>query len=262
MEARTNETTNASGSYVHGVIGAGIHVPEVAALPTLRGVSDGELQALVSTVELEQWTNEALSSREAVAERARLHEAALEPLLPSCTPLPMRLGTILPSDEEVRTLLRRARPLLIEAMAATDGRREWGIKLLVDRSAVAHQVQQQDRELQSLEQRIEQAAEGTRYMLEKRREREISNLVDAEGVRLARLVREERDRGQSGGTGRARRLRPERLPAAVARARSDAHRTGGKSQSPPRGPGHRTPVRPYSFAPQIRVGEEQAELVR
>lgn len=267
MEARTNETMNGSGSYVHGVIKAGVHVPEISALPTLRSVFDGELQALVSTVELEQWTNEALSTREAVAERARLHEAALSPLLPACTPLPMRLGTILPSDDDVRTLLRRARPLLREAMVATDGRHEWGIQMRVDRSAVARQVQQQDRELQSLDRRIEQASEGARYMLEKRRERETANLVDAESVRLARLVRE-----AVGPISDKRAVLATRDDCALNDSlllmrEREAILTERVSDLNVRFEGlatvHMTgPWPPYSFAPQIEVGDEQAELVR
>lgn len=267
MEAGTNETTNGSGSYVHGVIGAGVEMPEIAALPTLRTVSEGELQALVSTVELEQWTNEALSTREAVAERARLHEAALELLLPTCTPLPMRLGTILPSDEEVRSLLRRARPQLRQAMAATEGRREWGIKLIVDRSTVAHQVQQQDRELQSLARRIEQAPEGTRYMLEKRRERETGNLVDAESARLARLVREEvgtiADKRAVLAARDACALNDSLLLAREREAALSERLADLNSRLEGLAALHLTgPWPPYSFAPQIEVGEEQAELVR
>ncbi len=267
MEARTNETTNASGSYVHGVIGLAQDVPEIAALPSLRGVADGEVQALVSTVALAHWTNEALSTEDAVAERARLHQAALEPLLDACTPLPMRLGTILRSDDDVRILLRRTRPLLREAMAATSGRQEWGIKLVVDRAGVADRLQQQDRELQSLARRIEQASEGTRYMLEKRREREAANLVDAESTRLARVARDEIGPSADKRAVLAARddcalndslLVQRAEEAALAQRVAEFNRRLAGSATL-----HLTgPWPPYSFAPSIQLDEAQADLGR
>lgn len=255
----------AEGSYLYGIVPQAAAVPRRAGFGPLRTVCEGDLQAVVSTVSATDWAPEKLSEWDAVAERAQRHQEVLQGLLEHCTPLPMRLGTILHGDDQVHEFLCRAHAKLAGALSAVQGRQEWGIKLTVDRAGLASQVQRQDPELQALEQRMAGTPEGTRYMLEKKRDRLRTQRIDGEQARFVELVR-----GELGHLAEQRAVLSARDECAlndsllVETARADAlgERVTALNDSL-RGLAAielTGPWPPYSFAPVIQLGQETQQV--
>lgn len=250
------------GTYLYGIVDQPIAPSRSPGFGPVRGISEGDVHALVTTVPLAEWEPERMATREAVADAARRHQEVLQQLLDHCTPLPMRLGTILQDDERVRQFLRRARPQLMQAMELLRGRQEWGIQLAVDRTALARHVRGQSTELRSLEDRMGDAAEGTRFMLEKRRDRLLTRLVDEQAETLAGFVRRELERTAARCTALSSRadcalndsllvdtVNTENLAAQV---QSLDARIGDLGAIRLTGPWP-----PYSFAPVIRIDTEE-----
>jgi hypothetical protein len=82
-------------------------------------------------------------------------------------------------------MLAREGKQLSEALERLDGRREWGVKLLVDRDALAAAAHARSPEVARLQQEIDERSGGAAYMLEQRLERLVRDLVDRLAGELA-----------------------------------------------------------------------------
>ncbi|RKG92272.1 GvpL/GvpF family gas vesicle protein [Corallococcus sp. CA053C] len=164
--------------------------PELAGLGTSRvhAVHEGGLLALVSSV----------AGPRVAPTRANLlaHQRVMEAVLREHTLVPVAFGTVLPSEERVRELLRTAHAPLTEALTALEGRVELGLKVHFHRDALARQLEEETPELargpsepeEDHEQRLEAA------LLERtRRDMEVLN----DGLRpLAAAVHESAPLGE------------------------------------------------------------------
>jgi hypothetical protein len=99
----------------------------------VRVVSAGELGALVSTVDLAEFGEQALTTNlddlSWLARVAREHDAVVQACARVTTTAPLRLATICTDDESVRERLRRLSPAAADLLARLDDRQEWGVKL-------------------------------------------------------------------------------------------------------------------------------------
>jgi hypothetical protein len=158
--------------------------PGVAEAAVTQVESDG-LVALTSRVPLAEFGAEPLRENLndlAWLERvARAHEGVLEAALNQSTLVPLRLCTIFEAEDGVRGMLTKERENLLRALERLEGRQEWGVKLLVDRTTLESEAHSRSPDVPALEADLDTSAGGGAYMLRRRVERH----VRAEADRLA-----------------------------------------------------------------------------
>jgi hypothetical protein len=159
-------------------VAAGAEPPDVAGVAEgkrPRSVSAAGLTALVSSVPLSEYgkapLKRNLNDMPWLESVARAHEAVLEAALRTGPIVPMRLCTIYRGEEQVQALLAERQDELAEALAALEGRGEWGVKVTADRERVAERLRS----------RIEQrpAGVGGSYLGRKQEELRLRDEVDA-----------------------------------------------------------------------------------
>ncbi|RKG98569.1 GvpL/GvpF family gas vesicle protein [Corallococcus carmarthensis] len=140
MTAKTQAESSREGRshYLYGVVREdGGWTPELAGLgdAPVRMVREGGLTALVSDV----------AGPRVVPTRTHLlmHQRVTEAVVREHTLVPVAFGTVLPSEERVRELLRVARAPLTRALSELEGRVELGLKVYCNGDALTRQLEQQ-----------------------------------------------------------------------------------------------------------------------
>lgn len=131
-----------SGWYVYGITrsqaahaldaGSGVDGAPVEV------ISAGELAALVSPLQdAAAWDVEGggADTLEALAPRARAHEAVLERVMDRGAVLPLRFGVLYPDVDRLREVLTERADAFGRALGALEGRTEWGLTLTSESSA-------------------------------------------------------------------------------------------------------------------------------
>lgn len=134
-----------TGTYVYAVARAF----DSALLEDATGVSEApvrtveraDLAALVSTVSLAEFGEEALQNNledlEWLEATARAHHGVVEAAASAAATAPLRLATLYHDDARVRELLEDQHEVFTEALARIEGRVEWGVKGYADPDAFA-----------------------------------------------------------------------------------------------------------------------------
>ncbi|WP_101296547.1 gas vesicle protein GvpL [Halegenticoccus soli] len=126
------------------------------------------------------------------------------------TPLPFQFDTILKGgDDRVREWLREESETFRTHLDALAGHWEYRIEVARDEEAAAEAVVEGDAELRELRDRVDEASEGTRFLLEKQYERQLRRELRARreaqagslADRLRPHVRELHDLGERRSTG-------------------------------------------------------------
>lgn len=166
-------------------------LPGVDERGPVEGEEVGELVALVSRVPRSQFGAEPLRRNlndlgwlERVARR---HEAVLDATLEIATLVPLRMCTVYEDAESVRAMLRRERVALTEALAAVEGRLEWGVKVLVDQHAL-REAALTEAGAGGLDPDPEREGEGSSYLRRRRQERETRAAAGSLASELAERV--------------------------------------------------------------------------
>lgn len=98
----------------------------------VRGVIAGDLTALVSTVRLEEYGEDALRANLEdlgwIEATARAHHAVVDRAARAAPTAPVRIATVYHDDERVSEVLRGRRELFGAALDRITGRSEWGVK--------------------------------------------------------------------------------------------------------------------------------------
>lgn len=165
-----------------GLIGLGSPPAEV------RTVHEGGLAALVS---------EAPGPRvDPTRAHLLVHQRVTEAVLREHTLLPVAFGTVLPSEERVRELLRVAHGPLSSALEALEGRVELGLKVLYHREHLARRLEAEDPTLARGEQESEADHERRlEVALQARTTRDMAALREGLGA-LASATREDPPLGE------------------------------------------------------------------
>jgi hypothetical protein len=175
------------GLWAYCVLPAGESLPRgvlgVDGVGRLERVEDGDLAAVVSRVPLSEFgavpLRENLNDLEWLERVARAHESVLERVLEQSTIVPLRLCTIYESEQSVRDMLERERDSLTRALDALAGREEWGVKLIADGERLAEEARSRDSEVAALEDELGARTGGGAYMLRRRLERHVREVVDS-----------------------------------------------------------------------------------
>ncbi|RKH17019.1 GvpL/GvpF family gas vesicle protein [Corallococcus sp. CA047B] len=128
--------------YVYAILrAAGGWEPELAGLGTspVRTVREDDLVALVS---------DAAGLRVAPTRSHLLtHQRVADAVLREHTVVPVAFGTVLPSEERVREVLRTAHAPLVRALDVLEGRVELGLKVYCHRDALTRRLEEEAPEL-------------------------------------------------------------------------------------------------------------------
>jgi hypothetical protein len=161
---------------VYGVLRAEADV----SFDSLRGVDsaeavflirDGEVAAIASSVELDEFGEEPIAERlrdaQWLAEKARAHDDVLAAALARTTVLPFRFGAIYLGEEQVRVMLRE-HPDFAETLRTLEGVAELGVKAFTAGDALRARLAAQ------LGAGEGEAASGRAYMQRKQLERRLA----------------------------------------------------------------------------------------
>jgi hypothetical protein len=186
------------GYYVYGLLGS-----EQPALDDVQGVDasspvfvveeDG-VGAIVSEVPLEEFGESAIQQKLEelpwVEEKVRAHELVLEQAARDVPVLPLRFGTIYRSLDRLRNVLAERKPELVSALEQLRGRREWGVKCLVEKTRLAEAVEGSDAQAAELAEDAKTKPAGSAYFARKKLERYVDERADAMAARLAARAHE------------------------------------------------------------------------
>lgn len=164
----------ALGLYLYGIVHANVRItgelPGVDSDHEVFLLEGNELAAIVSSVPLEEFGEEQLRENlNEVAwleEKARAHEAVLEALIGSTTVVPTRLCTIFRDEKQVREMMAREGPALVEALGRLEGKAELGVKAFAEPDALERAAIERAKEGAE----GEPLAPGAAYMDRRRRE--------------------------------------------------------------------------------------------
>jgi hypothetical protein len=162
------------GLYLYGIVRANVRITgDLAGVDRDHCVfllEGNELAAIVSSVALEEFGEEQLRENlNEVAwleEKARAHEAVLEALIESTTVVPTRLCTIFRDEKQVREMMGREGPVLVEALERLEGKAEWGVKAFAEPGALEQAAVERAKEGSERE----PLSPGAAYMDRRRRE--------------------------------------------------------------------------------------------
>ena len=127
-------------AYVYAVC-RGTDAPQLHGVSGMEGwpvrlVHHAELAAIVSTVDLNEFGEDALRSNLEdltwLERTARAHHAVVEAAGSMTATAPLRLATVYHDDDRVRSLLEEQHGAFTEALSRVEGRVEWGVKVYAD----------------------------------------------------------------------------------------------------------------------------------
>ena len=157
-------TDGRTGSYVYGVIRAGVQVPEgLTPLPPadeddaeLGLVTQERVAAVVSTIAVDR----PLGTREDLI----AHEQVVNAIARETTILPMRFGGVVADDDAVADeLLAGHEDYLLGALEQLDGRVEFSLRGDYDQDVVLGRILESDPEIQRLSESIRGVDEDASY---------------------------------------------------------------------------------------------------
>ncbi|GAA3956466.1 GvpL/GvpF family gas vesicle protein [Actinomadura viridis] len=133
---RTDVTGEPTAVYLYGVARgldpAALEGTIGVAGTAVRAVAAGDLTALVSTVRLDQYGEEALRANlEDLAfleETARAHHHVVDRAAHAAPTAPVRIATLYRDDERIGEILTQRREQFTEVLDSITGRTEWGVK--------------------------------------------------------------------------------------------------------------------------------------
>lgn len=164
-------------------------LPGVAPDSGVEQVEQVDLAALVSRVPLaefgEEPLRENLNDLTWLERVARAHEAVLDRALEQGPVVPLRLCTIYADEDGVRSMLTSEAGRMRDALERLDGRLEWGVKLLVDRDALAAAARERSPEVAALEEELAARQGGGAYMISRRLERCVAEVTARLAAELA-----------------------------------------------------------------------------
>jgi hypothetical protein len=166
-----------------------VDIGGVASGARVDRVEGGDLAALVSRVPIAEFgaepLRENLNDLDWLERVARAHEEVLERALEQSTIVPLRLCTIYESEQNVREMLEREHDTLAHALDALAGRQEWGVKLIADVDRLAEAARSRSEEAAALEDELSARTGGAAYMLRRRLERHVREMVDSLAAEVA-----------------------------------------------------------------------------
>lgn len=141
----------------------------------LRTVADSGLAAVVGTVDLDEYGEEALQRKledlDWLSDTARRHDAVVSAICAGGATIPLRLATVYFDDERVRAMLRDEAASFTTVLDRIADRAEWGVRVYGDPHAFTEHSETVDEPGRP---------SGTEYLM--RRRARVAERKDAESI--------------------------------------------------------------------------------
>jgi len=178
VENSDQASDQAVGSYIYGIIPAGVRIPEgLDPIPTAEDggglglVTHGDLAAVVSDVA----TDRALGTRKDLL----AHEAVLNAIAQETSVLPMRFGAVVKDDDAVADeLLAPHQDYFVRALEQLRGHTEFRLRGDYDQDVILRRIVESDPQIQRLREAIAGVDEDASYYDRIKLGEAISHAVD------------------------------------------------------------------------------------
>ena len=180
-------------TYVYGIVPAG---RDAAGAPaglddaSVREVSEGDLAALVSTLDGDGYAPERVEALAAdvawLGPRAAAHDAVAVWASDRGAVVPLPIFTLFRDDDGVRAMLRERGAVLRDAVARLSGGREYVVRLFRLDDALERSIASLSERVAALERQAADASPGQRYLLQRKLESERKAEVRRVGAEAAR----------------------------------------------------------------------------
>lgn len=203
----------------------------------LELIEDKDLAAVVSTVSLEDYGEQALEAHLSdatwTAIRAMRHERVVDHFARRTSVVPLRFGTVYIKRSGVEKMLGERRERLRAAIDSLRGREEWGVNVFCDRKALMEGIASLSPRLRELNEQAASSSPGQAYLVRKKMDSMRADEARAETKRVVTHIEHELQ-AESEGTTRLRILPDEtgalegemvgKLAVLIDRARFDRFR--------------------------------------
>jgi hypothetical protein len=119
-----------------------------------------------------------LANIEWVEKRIRQHERIIEEIMKDATVLPFKFGTVFQSEENVEKLLKEHHTDFKQIIENLDGKEEWGLKIYCNLDKFKESLTKTDERIQELDKQIASTSEGKAYLLKKKKEGLIKEVIN------------------------------------------------------------------------------------
>lgn len=185
------------GYYLYGIAAGEPQLDDIRGVDGFSPVFVIEEQgvaAVVSEVPLAEFGDGVLQQKLEelpwLEEKVRAHEQVLERTAEQTAVLPLRFGTIYRNLDPVRDLLAERHASLASALEQLRGKREWGVKCVVERDRLLAAVQTSDPAAAELADDVAAKPTGSAFFARKRLERHLDEEARSLAARLAAAAHE------------------------------------------------------------------------
>ena len=163
--------------YLYGLVPAAAELKGVAGVDNASNVffvRHEEVACAVSFVPSQEYQDSdgrnPTEQLEWVMPRAWRHHEVLSHLHTAGAVVPLKFGTVCPTEHDVRAMLSRLRASILDLLVRFGGKDEWTLTVSVDRDALTSVLQSEDPRLSALCREAESLAGGRAYMLRRKLE--------------------------------------------------------------------------------------------
>lgn len=138
--------------------------------------------AIVSKVSPSEFSEDNLKKNlakiEWVEKKVRQHEKIIEEIMRETTVLPFKFATIFKFEENVKELLMMRNADFKKMISDLGGKDEWGLKIYCDLGRFKDTLKNEDEKLEDIGREIDSAEKGKAYLLKKKRDELIKNVIN------------------------------------------------------------------------------------
>ena len=168
--------------YLYGVVPCGQPLPTSEGF-SLEAIAYSGLAAIVESVSAMEFSPEILEQKlqrvDWIAPLAQKHTAVLEHILQHGPVVPARLCTLFSSAAALTHLLVQNEQQFQDRLRWLEGRQEWGVKIFCHEDRLRSLIGSSDPDVQALEAAAAAASPGQAYVLRKKRDGRVAELVSA-----------------------------------------------------------------------------------
>ena len=138
--------------------------------------------AIVSRVSPDEFSENNLKKNlqdlEWVDKRVRQHEQIIEHVMQDATVIPFKFGTVFQTETNVKKMLKEKNTDFKKIIANLEGKEEWGLKIYCDPNKLKKVIKEKDGSVKEKEEKIVSAGIGKAYLLNKKKNELVKNIVN------------------------------------------------------------------------------------
>lgn len=140
------------------------------------------LYAIVSKVSNDEFAKENLEKNlndiEWVKKKANIHEQVIEGIMKSRGVLPFKFATLYNSERNLKLCIEEHAQIFREKLKVLEGKQEWGVKIYCDMERLKEILICKEQEILNINEEINNSSTGKGYLLKKKKEGLINQLLN------------------------------------------------------------------------------------